>query len=552
MNEQAYIESKPKFSVIWIVPIIAILITGWMLYQHQSNKGHVIFLKMENADGIIAGKTEVKVRSVQVGIVETLRLQIEQNAVIATIRINKHYDSLLTEDAKFWTVKPRVDETGISGLNTLLSGVYIELLPGESDRSASLFTMQDQPALISPDVDGVRYSLTAANAEVLDVGTGIFFRNYKIGQVESAKFNEKTLEMDYGIFINSPYDELISKNVIFWVNSGIEVDLSTEGIRVSTGSLSKLIKGGISVDYPPAAEADELARENTQYKLHKNFAVALERRFDLFDLYLIEFEQSIKGLRPGAPVEYRGMRIGTVEQVPAQLVRDGQPLYFQQDNTSIPVLIKVEYGRIYDVDEQAKQYWQGNIEKWIKNGLRASLKSGNLLTGAVYIELDFYSSAKPESIAKHSIYPILPSVPSGFTALSEQVMALLNKLNKLPLSDTIGEAKDTLTAYKQLGLETEKLIKELNNKKVSEKVDKNLTQLQGTLVQLTASLKQFEKTLATYQQGSGVMEQLTDTLSELESLSNTLKPVTKSLNEQPSMLIFDKNSGEDPIPRKGQ
>ncbi|KZN39089.1 mammalian cell entry protein [Pseudoalteromonas luteoviolacea CPMOR-2] len=552
MNEQAYIESKPKFSVIWIVPIIAIIITGWMLYQHQANKGHIIFLKMETADGIIAGKTEVKVRSVQVGLVESLRLQIEQNAVIATIRINKHYDSLLTEDAKFWTVKPRVDETGISGLNTLLSGVYIELLPGESESSASLFTMQNQPALISPDVQGVRYSLTAANAEVLDVGTGIFFRNYKIGQVESASFNEKTLEMDYGIFVNSPYDELISKNVIFWVNSGVEVDLSTEGIRVSTGSLSKLIKGGISVDYPPGTDADAIAPESSQYKLHKNFAVALERRFDLFDLYLIEFEQSIKGLRPGAPVEYRGMRIGTVEQVPAQLVRDGQPLYFQQNNTSIPVLIKVEYGRIYDIDEQAKEYWQGNIEKWINNGLRASLKSGNLLTGAVYIELDFYSSAKPESIAKHSVYPILPSVPSGFTALSEQVMALLNKLNKLPLSDTLGEAQSTLTAYKQLGLETEKLIKELNNKKVSEKVDKNLTQLQGTLVQLTASLKQFEKTLSTYQQGSGVMEQLTDTLSELESLSNTLKPVTKSLNEQPSMLIFDKSSGQDPIPRKGQ
>ncbi|MCF2856064.1 intermembrane transport protein PqiB [Pseudoalteromonas sp. SMS1] len=552
MNEQAYIESKPKFSVIWIVPIIAIIITGWMLYQHQANKGHLIFLKMENADGIVAGKTEVKVRSVQVGIVESLRLQLEQNAVIATVRINKHYDSLLTEDAKFWTVKPRVDETGISGLNTLLSGVYIELLPGESKNFASLFTMQNQPALISPDVQGLRYNLTAANAEVLDVGTGIFFRNYKIGQVETANFNEKTLEMDYGIFINSPYDELISKNVIFWVNSGIEVDLSTEGIRVSTGSLSKLIKGGISVDYPPGTEADTLAPQNNQYKLHKNFAVALERRFDLFDLYLIEFEQSIKGLRPGAPVEYRGMRIGTVEQVPAQLVRDGQPLYFQQNNTSIPVLIKVEYGRIYDVDEQAKEYWQGNIEKWINNGLRASLKSGNLLTGAVYIELDFYNSAKPESIAKHSVYPILPSVPSGFTALSEQVMALLNKLNKLPLNDTLGEAQDTLVAYKQLGLETEKLIKELNNKKVSEKVDKNLTQLQGTLVQLTASLKQFEKTLSTYQQGSGVMEQLTDTLSELESLSNTLKPVTKSLNEQPSMLIFDKNAEQDPMPRKGQ
>lgn len=314
--------------------------------------------------------------------------------------------------------------------------------------------------------------------------------------------------------------------------------------------MSKLIKGGISVDYPPNSVADSIAQQYTQYKLHKNFAVALERRFDLFDLYLVEFEQSIKGLKPGAPVEYRGMRIGTVEQVPAQLVRDGQPLYFQQNNTSIPVLIKVEYGRIYEVDEQAKQYWQGNIEKWIENGLRASLKSGNLLTGAVYIELDFYSAAKPESIAKHSVYPVLPSVPSGFTALSEQVMALLNKLNSLPLDAALGEAKDTLTAYKQLGAETEQLIKDLNNKKVPEKVEKNLTQLQGTLTQLTASLKQFEKTLSTYQQGSGVMDQLTDTLSELESLSNTLKPVTKGLNEQPNMLIFDKNASEDPVPRK--
>ncbi|KZN46212.1 intermembrane transport protein PqiB [Pseudoalteromonas luteoviolacea] len=550
MNEQAYIESKPKFSVIWIVPVIAIVITGWMLYQHQSNKGHTIFLKMDNADGIIAGKTEIKVRSVQVGLVESLKLQIEQNAVIATIRIFKDYDTLLTKDAKFWTVKPRVDESGISGLNTLLSGAYIELLPGESNEQASLFTMQNQPALIAPDIEGLRYSLKAANAEVLDVGTGIFFRNYKIGQVETASFNEKTLEMDYGIFINSPYNELISKNAIFWVNSGIEVDLSTEGIRVSTGSLSKLIKGGISVDYPPNTEADGIAEQNTQYKLHKNFAVALERRFDLFDLYLIEFEQSIKGLKPGAPVEYRGMRIGTVEQVPAHIVRNGQPLYFQQDNTSIPVLIKVEYGRIYDVDEQAKLYWQSNIEKWIRNGLRASLKSGNLLTGAVYIELDFYSAAKPDTIAKHSVYPVLPSVPSGFTALSEQVIALLNKLNKLPLDDTLSEANKTLVAYKQLGNETKQLIENLNNKKVPEKVDKNLTQLQGTLTQLTSSLKQFEKTLSTYQQGSGVMEQLTDTLSELESLSNTLKPVTKGLNEQPNMLIFDKDASEDPTPRK--
>jgi paraquat-inducible protein B len=149
-------------------------------------------------------------------------------------------------------------------------------------------------------------------------------------------------------------------------------------------------------------------------------------------------------------------------------------------------------------------------------------------------------------------YPVLPSVPSGFTALSEQVMALLNKLNKLPLDNSLNEAQKTMQAFTALAEETQALVNGFNTTKVSEKVEKNLTQLQGTLAQLTASLKQFEKTLNNYQKGSGMVEQLTDTLQELESLSNSLKPVSKGLNEQPNMLLFDKDSLADPEPRKQQ
>ncbi len=129
MTTQADIEDKPKFSVIWIIPIIALLITGWMLYQHQANKGHTIFIKMTDADGIIAGKTEVRVKSVKVGLVESLKLELAQNAVVAKVRILQPYRDLLAEDSSFWVVKPRIDESGISGMNTLLSGVYIELSP---------------------------------------------------------------------------------------------------------------------------------------------------------------------------------------------------------------------------------------------------------------------------------------------------------------------------------------------------------------------------------------------------------------------------------------
>ncbi|MBQ4849641.1 intermembrane transport protein PqiB [Pseudoalteromonas sp. MMG013] len=550
MNEHAHIESKPKFSFIWFIPVIALLITGWMLYQHQINQGYTIFVKMASAEGIVAGKTQVKVRNVKIGTVETLRLQLEQNAVIARVQIDSHYDHLLTEDAKLWVVKPRIDESGISGMNTLLSGVYLELEPGQSEARSTLFTLQEEPALISQDVSGKRFQLKAKQAEVLDIGSGIYFRNYKIGQIESAKFNVDDLIMEYGIFIFSPYDKLITTNAIFWVSSGIDVNLSTEGIQVSTGSLSKLIKGGISVDYPPNSTASDVASALRQYKLHENFAAALEKRFDNFDFFLVEFEQSIRGLTVGAPVEYRGMRIGTVEQAPAQIERDGQPLYFQQDTTSVPVLIKIEYGRIYEQSDLAESYWQNNIEKWIRNGLRASLKSGNILTGAVYIELDFYSKAPKAVLANSSVYPVLPSVSSGFTAISEQVTDLLNKLNNLPLSQTMTTFDSTLQEYRLLAMEMNKLISEFNQQDLAGDTKGSLGQINTTLSQLTSSLKQFEKTLTNYQQGSGMVDQLTDTLEELESLSNTLKPISKGLTEQPSMLIFDKQSPEDKQPRK--
>ena len=358
--------------------------------------------------------------------------------------------------------------------------------------------------------------------------------------------------MDYGIFIYSPYDQLITNNAIFWVSSGVDFKLSTDGVEVSTGSLSKMLKGGISVDYPPTMPSGKVAQEEKRFSLHKNYAMALERRFDEFDYYLIEFEQSIRGLKAGAPIEYRGMRVGTIEQVPATGISDDRPLYFQQGNTAVPILVKIEYGRIYEDASVAAKYWSDNIEQWIKSGLRASLKSGNLLTGAVYIELDFYPNAEPVKIAQTSAYPILPSVQSGITVLSEQVTHLLNKLNGLPLETTVNELEGTLKQHRLLAMEMNQLVEALNDNNITEKVDNNLVSLESTLTQLTSSLKQFEQTMTQYQKGSGVMDQLSDTLEELESLSNRLKPISKGLNEQPNMLIFNKEDEADPLPRKNK
>ena len=551
MNEHAYIESKPKFSVIWIIPIIAFLITGWLLYEYRINQGHTIYIKMNNAEGIVANKTEVKVRSVKVGIVKALELDLSHSGVLARVQIGNSYEELLTEDAKFWVVKPRIDQSGISGMSTLLSGVYLELEPGTSQKFSSTFTLQDEPALISNDIDGKRFKLTASKAEVLDVGTSVYFRGYRIGQIESSNFDVDSLSMQYGLFVFSPYDELISNNTIFWVSSGVNFSLDTSGVNFSTGSLSKIMKGGISVDYPPDQLPSAKAIEHKTFSLHTNYAQALEKRFDDYDYYIVEFEQSIRGLNVGAPVEYRGMRVGTVEQAPAQLEKNGEPIYFEQNNTLVPVLIKIEYGRIYEDVSIAKDYWHKNLEEWISKGLRASLKSGNFITGALYIDLDFYNDIDEDNlVVSTNAYPVLPSTSSGFMALSEQMIALVNKINKLPFEKTSDNVNKTLTTYAELAEEVKLLVAQVNNNETADKVAKNLTQLESTLSQLTNNLKQFENTLTGYQQGSGVVDQLTSTLRELESLTNTLKPLSRGLNEQPSMLLFDRNVSSDPIPEK--
>ncbi len=550
MSETAKIKTAPNISAIWIIPLVALLIGAWMLYQYQANQGTTIFIRMPHAEGIVAGKTEIKVRSVKIGQVDHVRLSDKQNSVIARAQIDKHYEDLLTDDAKIWVVKPRIDDTGISGMSTLLSGVYLEFSPGESKKLADKFKLQDEPALIANDVKGGRFTLLSYNAEVLDVSTGIYFKDYKIGQIETATFDWKNQAMKYGIFINEPYQNLITLNSIFWVNSGIEIDLSADGINVNTGSLSKLLKGGISVGIPEQQTPGEIATNGHSFSLSNSYKAALEERFYDFDYYLIEFEQSIRGLRAGAPVEYRGMRIGTVVEAPASVIINGKPAHFRTDNTAVPALIKVEYGRLYHDSTAAREFWHSSLDGWVKSGLRASLKPGNLLTGAVYVDLDIYNNAEPASLSKVAEYTVFPSISSGITVIADQVSDVLNKVNNLKIEDSLAQMQTTFSEYQALAHDMRDLLNKQDTQDLPGDINKNFAEMTKSMQQFDKTMKQFEKTMASYQQGSAFHQQLQTTLSEFKRLSEELQPLTRGLNQQPNMLIFDKDLPADPTPRK--
>ena len=550
MTETANVTTKPKISAIWIIPLIALLVGIWMLYQYQANVGPTIYIKMPHAEGIIAGKTEIKVRSVKIGQIDAIRLSDSQDSVIARAQIDKNYNELLTDDAKIWVVKPRIDETGISGMSTLLSGVYLEFSPGESKKLKERFVLQDEPALIGKDVKGGRFQLLSYNAEVLEVSTGIFFKNYKIGQIETATFDWKNQAMKYGIFINEPYQNLITLNSIFWVNAGIEIDLSADGINISTGSLSNLLKGGISVGLPEQQAPGDLAQDGHNFSLSQSYKEALEERFYDFDYYIIDFEQSIRGLRPGAPVEYRGTRIGTVVEAPANVIVNGKPAHFKNHNTAVPVLIKIEYGRLYHDSAAAKEFWQSSLTGWIKNGMRASLKPGNLLTGAVYVDFDIYPDAPKAHLAKLAQYDVFPSISSGITVLADQVSDVLNKVNDLKIEDSLAQMQATFSDYQALANEMRALLSQKDTQNLPGDFNRNFDKMTKSMEQFEVTMRQFDKTMASYQAGSEFHHQLQQTLLEFKRLSEEIQPLTRGLNEQPNMFIFDKALPADPQPRK--
>ena len=283
-------------------------------------------------------RPQIKTRSVPIGTISEVRLADNLDQVIVSAEIEKPYIGLLKSDAQIWAVQPRIDESGISGLNTILSGIYFELQPGSSETTADHFELLANPPLVSKNVEGRRFRLYSNTAEVLRVGAPIIFKGVKVGSIEKADFDWYSETMYYQIFIAAPNYNLVTDNSLFWVESGIEFDLSADGINFRTGSLIKLLGGAITFGRPEREPKGDVAKAGQGFTLSSSYKEGLEARYEDFQYYVVSLDQSVRGLKPGAPIEYRGVRIGTVVEVPALLDRDGTPHFMTADNKLIHVL----------------------------------------------------------------------------------------------------------------------------------------------------------------------------------------------------------------------
>ena len=524
-------------SAIWIIPIVTAIVGLWIIYSHFADRGTSFTLLAKDASGIVAGKTVIKNRSVDIGIVDEVTLSEDFEKVVIKGRIYNDMEPLLKNDSIFWVVKPEIGRDGVTGLGTILSGVYIELASGNDTHSFknNPFILSDNPPLSDPSIKGIRVNLESDQNGVIPRGASVMFHGYRVGNVETSEFDIDSRKMKYQVFITKPYDALVTQNVRFWKEGGIDLAFSSAGASLNVPSLDILMSGGISFDLPDGSKLGAPAEQHAVYKLYEDKKSIQDSQYTEYKEFLIMLSESISGLVEGAPVEYHGIRLGTVSKVPFYTPEMLNKTFIL--NQKVPVLIRIEPDRLSElVDEKIDIATLIMDEQ--KNGLRASLKTSNMFTGALFIDLDFYPELKNKYNAKLSTlygYNTIETTSTGIAQIQAKVMQLLDNFNNLPLNNTMTEFNKSLAS-------TQRLMNSLNQIMASNEMQNMPSDLQETLRTLNETLKGI-------QPGSELNKQMNESLQKVQQMMDELTPLLNTLNDKSNALIFSAPNKKDQEPK---
>lgn len=525
---QAQVAGKRRssFSLVWIVPLLAVLIGAWLAWKTISEKGPTFVIHFTTAEGLEAGKTKIKYKSVDVGIVESIELSRDRSTVLVNARLEKYAESYLVEDSRFWVVRARITGATVQGLGTLFSGAYIGMDVGRSKQGTRIFTgLEDQP-IVTADVPGRHFVLKSPVLGSFSLGSPIYFRKFAVGEVESYELDKDGRGVTVRIFIRAPHDQYVNSDTRFWEASGVDVKLDAAGVNVETESLASIVIGGIAFQTLADGTAAELAPENAEFRLFRNRAAALAHRDVVTTPFAFAFKESLRGLVIGAPVDFRGVIVGEITDI--------RPQY--QDNE----LYMVAFANVYPERMAGRQIGgsarerlgltrEQAVELLVKNGLRAQLRTGSLITGQLYVALDFFKDAKPAQVAWKEKPPRFPTVEGTFTAIEESVAQITKKIAALPI-EAIG--KDTKRVLETLDA-TLKTV-DLAVKQIDAKVT---PELRDSLVDLRRTLAEVDRVLA---QDSPLQDELRSTLREVSRAAASLRVLTDYLEQHPDSVIRGK------------
>ena len=518
-------------SLIWLVPALAALVGLSLVINSWLQAGPTITISFQSAEGLDAGKTPVKYKNVVIGRVNKIHLSGDHSHVLVKVALEKSAESFATQGTRYWVVRPRIGLGGVSGIDTLLSGAFIGVDVGDSNAPADEFKGLETPPAVNHGAPGRSFVLHSDDLGSLDIGSPVYYRRIQVGRVVSYLLDSDGKGVSLQIFVDGPNDKFVTTTTRFWNASGIDVSVGASGLKVNTQSLASVLAGGLAFQDPPGPHDSTPAPEDTEYRLFSDQAGAMAPPDGEPRYIRMRFEQSVRGLAVDAPVEFLGIDIGKVVSV---------KLDYDEKAQRFPVVVgAVVYpqrlGNAYDKLEALAKARGENPDlsqlmgRLVDHGLRAQARSGNLLTGQLYVALDFVPHTPPVAFDPNAKPLTIPTVAGSFDKLQEQLAEIVDKIDKIPF-DSIGKNLDQTLA----GLNA--TLKQVNGQ---------------TLPEFRSTLQGVQKTMGSANEAlsgdSPLQQNLGATLEQVQRMARSLRVLTDYLSGHPEALLRGRRPDTKPV-----
>ncbi len=529
-----------RVSSLWLLPIITLIVGGWLVYDRWATQGPLITIEFSSARGLEAGVTNIKTLDVDIGVVEDITLSADLNSVLVSARIHNEFSGLLVEGSRFWIVQPEVSLTGITGLGTLISGQYIRFSPEAEGSPSSYFRGLEQAPLTPLGTPGLQITLTNEGDFSFSKGDRINFQGIPVGRIENLEFNFDDNQVYYTAFIEAPYHQLISSSTRFWKSSGVHAQITPTGFEFETGPLDSLIQGGISFANPTGQLPGESATDQDLYYIYPSRSAIGATQYLFSIRYWVMVQGDIGGLAVGSPVKYRGVQVGEVLRT--DYIPEGQTLL--DKNMEIPVLVEINPGRLGLPDsEQSQQRARTEIDNWIEQGLTATISSQNFILGQRQIELIYDENNPSRELRTFADLHVIPSGQDTLQKFTDSIEQLISTLNSVPVASLsnkldllLTEGQNTLLSVKELTQASTALVND----------DRNLALIE----QVNSTMASFETLADSFSSESRANQEVMDLLQSLSSIIEEFRPLLNELKNKPNSLILPSLSAEEIIPTR--
>ena len=538
--------ARRPFQLIWLIPLVAAFVAAYLVYQTLSNAGPEITITFQSGQGITGGQTKVRHKAVDLGTVRDVRLSKDMNSVVARVSMTQEAARTLTDDARFWVVRPRLSAGDVSGLDTVLSGSYIEMDPGAGNAPRRThFTGLDDPPAVRTGEKGVPVVLTASRIGSVQPGAPIFYRGIMAGEVSSSQLGKDGDGVTIQGFVRAPYDKFVRQSTHFWNTSGLGIEFGAQGIQVRVASLQAILSGGIAFDTPDDVRDAPAATPDSHFPLYRSEDDAASAGYENRIKLVAYFQGSVRGLSMDAPVEMYGIQIGSVTGIHLDLARNGT-------TSRVVVHMEIQPGRFMSHPDVSPKNLLAVAQTLVTRGLGAELQSASLITGQSVVEFTFQPNSAPVQVRQVNDEIEVPSTSGSFDDITSNLAQVAQKLGALPLDQIAANLNDALHGVSQLvaGPEMSQSLKALNTtlssaQDVLRHIDSGTEPLLRRLPEIAEGLqaavdragKLVSSTESGYGANSSFRRDLERLLSETSDTARSVRLLADYLDQHPEALI---------------